>query len=347
MMVSRANTRYQPIAVLPGYSRPGIRLLIMAMVLALAAGLLKSVRAEGVPDPKVPAQAAPLRFFAVGDLPYHRAEEAPLQALLMAVVSEQPPFIVHVGDIKSGASPCTDEQLRRIAAIFQALPVPVVYTPGDNEWTDCHRPGAGGLDPRERLARLRDIFFADPRVLKLAALGVIRASEEYPEIYGFVVDGVLFVALHIVGSGNGLDAAYAGARAEFQARDAVNQAFLNRMLDSPAGRDARALVILLQADPLFESGKGPEGFLGFKQQLVATLSRFPGPVLLVHGDTHRFQYDHPLRDPARGVPFERLTRVEVPASPLVGGVWIRVDPSAAEPFAAKPVYGVSLETLGN
>ena len=70
------------------------------------------------------------------------------------------------------------------------------------------------------------------------------------------------------------------------------------------------------------------------------------PVLVVHGDTHRYQHNHPLLDPARGVPFERFTRVEVPGSPLVGGVWIEVDPDAAEPFTVKPVYAVSLETLG-
>ena len=332
---------------LPGYSQPIFRFLIIARVLALAVVLSKAALAAGPAVPQDSALVTPPRFFAVGDLPYHRAEEAPLQALLAAVALEQPSFIVHLGDIKSGGSPCTDEQLRRVAALFQAVPVPVVYTLGDNEWTDCHRPGAGGWDPRERLARLRKIFFADPAVLRLAALGVIQADERYPEIYGFVAGEVLFVALHVVGSDNGLGAAYAGARAEFESRDAVNRAFLSRMLDSPAGQGARALVVLIQANPFFESGKGPEGFQGFKQQLVATMSRFPGPVLVVHGDTHRYQHNHPLLDPARGVPFERFTRVEVPGSPLVGGVWIRVDPDAEEPFTVKPVYAVSLETFVN
>ncbi len=332
---------------LPGYHPPNLRYLILALVLAWAPVLPTVALAAGEAVPRDPAPVAPLRFFVVGDLPYHRAEEAPLRALLLEAASARPPFIVHVGDIKSGGSPCTDEHLRRIAALFASLPVPVVYTPGDNEWTDCHRPGAGGLDPRDRLARLRAIFYTDPAVLRLAALGVIQADARYPEIYGLVAGEVLFVALHVVGSQNGLDAPYAGARAEFEDRDAVNQAFLNRLLDSPAGRNARALVVLIQANPLFEAGQGPEGFQGFKQQLVATMSRFPGPVLLIHGDTHRFQHNHPLLDPARGVPFERFTRVEVPASPLVGGVWITVDPQAAEPFAVKPVYAVSLETLGN
>jgi hypothetical protein len=339
--VSRANPGIPLLGHLLGYRRPTLRRRII-LVLALVVMLPKAALAAGA----AVVQVMPLRFFVVGDLPYHRAEEAPLQALLASAASEHASFIVHVGDIKSGGSPCTDEQLRSIAALFQTVPVPVVYTPGDNEWTDCHRPGAGRWDPRHRLARLRKIFFADPAVLRLAALGVIQADERYPEIYGFVVGEVLFVALHVVGSDNGLGASYAGARAEFESRDAINRAFLSRMLNSPAGQGARALVVLIQANPFFESGKGPEGFQGFKQQLVATMNRFPGPVLVVHGDTHRYQHNHPLLDPARGVPFERFTRVEVPGSPLVGGVWIGVNPDAAEPFTVKPVYAVSLETFG-
>ena len=35
---------------------------------------------------------------------------------------------------------------------FPAVADPVVYTPGDNEWTDCHRASAGGYLPTERLA---------------------------------------------------------------------------------------------------------------------------------------------------------------------------------------------------
>lgn len=197
---------------LPGYGPPIFRFLIIAGVLALAAVLSKGALAASAWVPQDPVQVTPLRFFVVGDLPYHRAEEAPLQALLAGAALEQASFIVHVGDIKSGGSPCSDEQLRGIAALFQALPVSVVYTPGDNEWTDCHRPGAGRWDPRHRLARLRKIFFADPAVLRLAALGVIQADERYPEIYGFVAGEVLFVALHVVGSDNGLGASYAGAR---------------------------------------------------------------------------------------------------------------------------------------
>jgi len=319
----------------------------LARVLICAAALVvRPVAAQTeAPPPGVAGASvtATLRFFAVGDLPYGESEVAPLQALLAAAAVQAPPFIVHLGDIKSGSSPCTDEQLQTIAGLFRAVAVPLVYTPGDNEWTDCGRRAAGGLDPRARLARVREVFYGDPGVLRLAALGVTQAGEHFPEIYGFVIDEVLFVALHVVGSDNGYDADAPAAMAEFRARDAANRDFLTRAVASPQGRDARALVIMIQADPLFDGGRGPRGFRGFKAQLVDLMSHFPGPVLLIHGDTHQYRHDHPLLDPARGTPFERFTRVEVPGSPIVGGVWISVDPQAAEPFAADPVYAVSLD----
>jgi hypothetical protein len=288
----------------------------------------------------------PLRFFAIGDLPYRESEEAPLRRLLASAVAQRTPFIVHVGDIKGGSAPCTDANLLEIAALFGAQPVPVVYTPGDNEWTDCHRAGAGALDPLARLARVRQVFFEDPQVLRLSELGVTRQGPDYPENAYFLRSGVLVVALHVVGSNNGYDRAKPAAVAEFQAREAANRDFLERALNVAKARQAHALVILIQANPLFERGRGPRGFRGFKDDLVGLMRRFPGPVLLIHGDTHRFKHDRPLIDPATGSPFDRLVRVEVPGSPTVGGVWITVDPRAADPFGVEPVYAVSLEALG-
>ena len=326
----------------PGVALGCVLMVALVLVPAVAAG-----QESGAPAAGGAEAPAPLRFFALGDLPYGPSEVAPMERLLAAAVAQGAPFIVHVGDLKSGSSPCTDEQLQAVAGVFRAVPVPLVYTPGDNEWTDCHRWSAGGLDPRARLARVREVFYADPGVLRLADLGVTSAAPRFPEVYGFVLREVLFVALHVVGSDNGYDADDPAAKAEFRAREAANRAFLTRLLASPQGRAARALVIMIQADPLFESTPGPHGFRAFKAQLVALMGQFPGPVLLIHGDTHHYRHDHPLFDPVRGIPFERLTRVEVPGSPLLGGVWVTVDPGAAEPFASTPVYAVPPDSVGS
>jgi hypothetical protein len=52
--------------------------------------------------------------------------------------------VVHVGDIHSGKQFCTEAYDRQIAALWTHFADPMVYTPGDNEWTDCHKAAEGG-----------------------------------------------------------------------------------------------------------------------------------------------------------------------------------------------------------
>jgi len=62
-------------------------------------------------------------------------------------------WVDHLGDIKNGSSTCSDEYFQRIKTDFDLFQDPLVYTIGDNEWTDCHRPNNGPYDPLERLAK--------------------------------------------------------------------------------------------------------------------------------------------------------------------------------------------------
>src|SRR6478609_523417 len=52
--------------------------------------------------------------------------------------------VVHVGDIHSGKQFCTEAYDRQIADLWTHFADPMVYTPGDNEWTDCHKKAEGG-----------------------------------------------------------------------------------------------------------------------------------------------------------------------------------------------------------
>src|SRR5215510_13036424 len=64
-------------------------------------------------------------------------------------------LVMHVGDIHSGSMPCTGAGLNPIPAtanpgwnqgifnLFEEFKDPVIYTPGDNEWTDCHKTKQG------------------------------------------------------------------------------------------------------------------------------------------------------------------------------------------------------------
>ncbi|AHF03591.1 hypothetical protein MARPU_06720 [Marichromatium purpuratum 984] len=288
------------------------------------------------------ADAAPWRVFAVGDLPYGTSELAGLRALFAHAVGHGSPFLIHVGDIKSGSQPCTDAQLAGIAGLFAAQPVPVVYTPGDNEWTDCHRLLAGSHDPLRRLARVRAHFFEDPAVLRLGQLGARAAAPDYPELYRFVHRRVMFVVLHVVGSHDGARRADPRAQAESAARRAVNRALLREATDAARTAGLAALVVVFHVDPLFERRRAPRALGWVREALAETLTRFPGPVLALHGDTHRLRHDRPLQGGAGG----RLVRVEVPGSPSIGGVWITIDPTADEPFQIEPVWAQGCDLDG-
>lgn len=63
-------------------------------------------------------------------------------------------------------------------ASFNALQLPVILTPGDNEWTDCHRENNGSYDPLERLAFERRMFYSTDESRGARKIKVFRQSED-------------------------------------------------------------------------------------------------------------------------------------------------------------------------
>jgi hypothetical protein len=98
-------------------------------------------------------------------------------------------LVLHVGDIHSGKQYCTEAYDQDIFSLWTRFKNPLIYTPGDNEWTDCHKVAEGGGaynkttqqidyvldsngnpvdyakgDPMANLALVRSIFFSQPGV---------------------------------------------------------------------------------------------------------------------------------------------------------------------------------------
>ena len=103
--------------------------------------------------------AETLRFAAMGDLPYRSSERLNMPRWLTEISATQPAFILHVGDFKGSREECSDANFMGRYHLFNAASRPFIYTPGDNEWSDCDQRLAGGFDPVERLNKLRQIFF--------------------------------------------------------------------------------------------------------------------------------------------------------------------------------------------
>jgi hypothetical protein len=264
------------------------------------------------------ASAAEFTFGALGDAPYTRFEEAHFPGLLAGMSSEDLAFVVHVGDFKSARAPCSDELFRQRREWFDRVRHPFVFVPGDNEWTDCSGFQAGGHDPLERLAKLRELFSGGEESLGRRRIKLARQSPDYPEHARWRHGDVLFVTLNVPGNAN-------NARQmpeEFRSRSAVVNRWLEQSFSLARGSRLRAVVIFMQANPWVSP---TNRYFGYRE-LLAALTRetldFDGEVLLVHGDTHRYRVDSPLRDPATGGPVANFTRVEVFGSP--GMNWVRI-----------------------
>src|SRR5262249_11104325 len=103
-------------------------------------------------------------FVALGDMPYKLPDDYKrFETLIAAINKVKPVFSIHVGDIKSGSTLCSDELIEKVHGYFKTFQQPLIYTPGDNEWTDCHREKAGKYNPLEWLAFVRKLFFSDDK----------------------------------------------------------------------------------------------------------------------------------------------------------------------------------------
>ena len=303
---------------------------ILAATVLLLAGCARHAAAPA---------ASSFSFALLGDVPYSADAEPGLQQMLRRIDDDPSVrFVLHAGDLKGSGESCSDELLRRRVAQLQAVHKPLVYTPGDNEWTDCHRPGAGSYMPLERLDALRRLAWPDPgRSLGQSPLAV-QSQAGFPENAQFSYGRVAFVSLHVTGSNNGLEPWRAKSAAQskalreeqlaaFARREAANLAWLESAFARAHADEAIGVVVLMHANPRFELPPGDARRAGF-EAILAALARlaagFGRPVLLLHGDEHVFIDDHPLAEASPPVP--NLRRVQTFGHPFTQ--WLRIDVDA-------------------
>lgn len=290
-------------------------------------------------------------FALIGDQEYDAAQAARFPNLREAINADPSiAFVIHDGDIKSGSSPCSDVLFLARRDEFNAFAKPFVYVFGDNEWTDCHRAGAGRYNPLERLAKLRAIFhpYGSPS-LGAESLSLERQGRDYPENLRWTQDGAMFVTLNIPGSNDGLastgNAAWDAAnRAEEAIRKRRNLAWLRESFALAQRGGLAGLMLVIQANPWDAiPTSGLTAYQDFLAALEAETRAFGKPVVLVHGDSHYFRIDKPLPTvpfdpqlPTQPMPWENpaprlenFTRVETFGT--VNAHWLKVTVDRDDP----------------
>src|SRR6478735_11753732 len=226
---------------MPARPTPGVLVAVaLALGVAVAAPAAASTAHAGDGD----HGSDSFSYAVYGDAPYgttptDTSETDATPAFIRAVNADKAvSAVLHVGDIHSGSQYCTQAYDQRIADLWAGFTDPVVYTPGDNEWTDCHKKKEGGgaynaatgqIDyvtdsdgalvdyaggnPVDNLALVRSIFFAKTggtlgsgrlRVLSQAQVDNHQhpTDGQYVENVMWVRDGVLFASVNVPGGSN-------------------------------------------------------------------------------------------------------------------------------------------------
>ena len=305
-----------------------------------------------------------------GDMPYGTAREPAYERLIADVNDYHPRFGVHIGDTKSGSTLCEDSQAFKTLSYFNRFLMPVIYSVGDNEWTDCMRANNGAYDPLGRLALVRKTFFSTNDSLGNTVMTLTRQSDDpayklYSENAMVVVGPAVFVSIHMPGSNNNLEYKTAQGAAnpfydndkEFTARNAANLAWLRTAFQTARDNRSYGVMILSQAN-VFESFTNPgigathSGFADFVKVLREETQKFDGQVVMVSGDSHYMRMDKPLTKTYPGCvsaagsctpvatpsesPGDRIynfTRVEVPGDGDVQWIVAHVRLNKQNPFS--------------
>lgn len=290
------------------------------------------------------APAERFSFVALGCMPYGPATFPAYKRLLAEINRHAPAFTVHCGDTKSGSEPPTDALLQQVRTWFDLLDGPVMYTPGDNEWTDVHRIGAGVHDPLVWLAKVRRLYFAEER--SMGRRPIPLATQRRDPVFAKFVEnarwsrgGVVFATVHVVGSNNNRLPAVPSAMAEFRERERASIAWVRAAFAEARAGDAKAVTLFFQAEPFRSLALAPEtsGFTGFLETIEAEARAFAKPVLLVHSDAHRYRLEHGMSFRRGGESLPNVTRLETFGATNIHAVIITVDPASPQVFLAGPL----------
>jgi len=304
-----------------------------------------------------------------GDMPYNALGRSQYPNLLADINASHVEFSIFDGDLKAGGDgPCSNDLYTTAINNFNTLDRPLIWVPGDNDWTDCWgRYGASQMpffDPIDRLNLERMLFTSTDWSLGRKKLRLTRESAEggayalYSDNVRWTLGPVVYLGLNVQGSNDNYSypdtdleggptvpvrsaAEIQRQRDEQAARRAANFHWLDEGFAYARHVGAKGILIDWQADPNFnneEHQTNPhewDAYPPYVDKLQKLTEAFDGEVALVHGDSHYFKIDKPLNNSQGGV-LANFTRVETFGARNTHWVIGRIDPKAANLFTFEP-----------
>jgi hypothetical protein len=338
--------------------------IVAAIVFGLAAARAQNQNGQG-------QDSGSYTVGLFGDMPYNALGRSQYPALLADINRARVAFSVFDGDLKAGGDgPCDDNLYYTAINDFNTLERPLVWVPGDNDWTDCWgRYGTSTLpwfDPIERLNFERQLFTATDQSLGKRTLTLHRQSTEggpyalYSENVMWRKGPVVYLGLNVQGSNDNYpyldtDLEIAGApdrgdaerqrqRDEEGARKAANFRWLDEGFAYAGRVGASGVMIVWQADPNFNNEQKFtaaqahewDAFPPYVDKLRSLTEAFAGQVALVHGDSHYFKMDKPINRSTGGGALTNFTRVETFGARNTHWVIATINPDDPNLFSFDP-----------
>jgi hypothetical protein len=351
-----------------GAHTPRGRVVAIVAAIAAAVGVYAGI-AQGSGGDNGNDQSERYTIGLFGDVPYNAQGKADYPYLLRDINESKVAFSVFDGDLKSGGDgPCNDALYTTAIANFNSLRRPLVWVPGDNDWTDCwgrYGPGTGTDDPLERLAHERALFASTSQSLGQKTLTLTRESSEggpyaiYSENVRWTYGPVVYLGLNVQGSNDnypyaGFDGETRSAseiqrmRNEQSARKAANIHWLNEGFDYAKRVGAKGVMVVWQANPNFNNedhsdSRGWDAYPDYIAALRSNTLAFGGQVALVHGDSHYFKLDKPLRRD-NGKVLGNFTRVETFGAASTHWVSATINPQSRNLFVFEPMIVAATDT---
>ena len=225
--------------------------------------------------------ASPVIFTAIGDTPYHESDSELelLSETLELIAQKDIPFIVHVGDIFRGWTPCSPDLYEFRASVFRKSSVPFLVTIGDNEFNDC-------FDPKKAQDHFRKIILASPP-LKQSVMGFNSASEPLHvtrqasmienatwQYHNIVF--IMFVLPDLPGN-------YPLSKEQISKILEANTRFIHKHFQLAMQNKRDAVVLVTHSEPALCH---VPGCIEFNATLDKEVKRFTKPVLLINGSNH-------------------------------------------------------------
>ena len=342
-----------------------------ALAVAIAAAIFVGIASgAGLASPGQGRGPESYTIGLFGDMPYNALGRSQYPNLLADINQHNVAFSIFDGDLKAGGDgPCSNGLYSTAIANFNTLQRPLVWLPGDNDWTDCWgRYGPSQLqyfDPIERLNYERQQFDSTDQSLGQKTLTLARESSEggqysiYSENVRWVYGPVVYVGLDVQGSNDNYpyhgtdaeggpsipvrsDAEIQRQRDEETARKAANLHWLSEGFVYAKQIGAKGVLIDWQADPNFNNEQHLtnshdwDAFPDYVNALRSESESFSGQVALVHGDSHYFKIDKPLNRSSDGGVLTTVSRVETFGARNTHWVSATIDPNDPNLFVFQP-----------